>query len=184
MNQGVRQGGVTSAPIYKVYIIRLSEPIGDHHINHCIGSVKVPAPTCADDMAILSNSQIDTQLALNIVDNYAINHRYKINASKSAVIPYHSAVHTTLTVNDEEMPYCDEAVHLGISRKISDSFDVEGRIRCVMRTVYALMGAGLHGRNGIPPHKAFHIWSTYVLPRMLYGIDATSFKHVKLSDVE
>ena len=121
-------------------------------------------------MAILSNSQIDTQLALDIVEGYSKSHKYKINASKSATIPFHSTVHTELMIDNEEMPYCEEAVHLGISRRSNNSLDVDDRIQCARRTLYALMGAGMHGRNGIPPHIAFHVWSTYVLPRMLYGI--------------
>ena len=90
VKQGVRQGGVTSAPIYKVYTNRLLDQLTEHHTGHRIGTVKVPAPTCADDMAILSNAQTDTQMALNIVENYSKSHKYKINASKSATVPYSS----------------------------------------------------------------------------------------------
>jgi len=184
IKQGVRQGGVTSAPVYKVYTNRLLNQLTEHHNNHRIGTVRVPVPTCADDSAILSNSQADTQKALNIVESYAKSHKYNINASKSATIAYNSAVHTKLTIDGEPMPYCEEATHLGIARNASNSLDTDERIQRARRTMYALMGAGLHGRNGLPPHLSYHIWCTYVLPRMLYGIEATSYKKADICKME
>jgi hypothetical protein len=40
------------------------------------------------------------------------------------------------------------------------------------RTSYALMGAGLHGLNGLPPAVYIHIYKIYNLPRLLYGLEA------------
>ena len=37
--------------------------------------------------------------------------------------------------------------------------------------MYSLMGAGLHGINGINPLIAWKLWRTFVVPRMLYGIE-------------
>ena len=184
VKQGVRQGGVSSAPIYKVYTNRLLDQLLDHHTNHCIGTTKIPAPTCADDMAILSNSPLDTQMALNIVNSYAKNHRYRINASKSATISYNSTVDIELSIDSDHIPYVQEATHLGISRKNDNSLDVSSRIQLARKTIYALMGAGLHGRNGLAPHISSQLWSTYALPRLLYGIEATSFRVADINKME
>jgi hypothetical protein len=46
------------------------------------------------------------------------------------------------------------------------------------------MGAGLHGRNGLAPKVSYKLWSTYVLPRMLYGIEATAFKASDINKLE
>ena len=67
-------------------------------------------------MAILSNTQIDTQMALNIVENHSKSHKYRINTSKRSTVPYSSSVYTELTIDHEGIPYSEEAVHLGISR--------------------------------------------------------------------
>ena len=128
VKQGVRQGGLTSAPIYKIYTNRLPDQLTEHHTGHRIGTVKAPAPTCADDMDILFNAQTDTHMALNIVENYSKSHKYKINASKSATVPYSSSVYTELTIDHESIPYYEKAVHLGISRKTNNSLDVDERI--------------------------------------------------------
>ena len=37
--------------------------------------------------------------------------------------------------------------------------------------MYSLMGAGLHGINGINPLIAWKLWRTFVVPRMLYEIE-------------
>ncbi len=180
IEQGVRQGGVSSAPIYKVFNNRLLNQLTEYH-NYRIGSINIPSPTCADDTAILSNSPTDAQVALNIVCEYAKNHRYKINATKSATIQYGSKVQFGLEIDGENIPYCDESMHLGINRNTTNKLDVDHRIQLARRTMYALMGAGLHGKSGLAPHVSYHIWNTYALPRMLYGIDATI---VKTSDID
>ena len=33
------------------------------------------------------------------------------------------------------------------------------------------MGAGLHGENGGNPRVSLSLWSAYVLPRLIYGLD-------------
>ena len=114
-------------------------------------------------------------------------HKYKHKQDqciKSATVPYSSSVYTELTIGHESTPYCEEAVHLGISRKTNNFLDVDEKIQRARRAAYALMGADLHGRNVLPPHTAFNIWTTYVLPRMLFGIEATSFKQSDIDKME
>lgn len=184
IEQGVRQGGVSSAPIYKVFNNRLLNQLSEHHTNHRIGSIKIPVPTCADDSAVLSNSATDAQVALDLVDEYARNHRYKINATKSATISYGSSVQLGLEIGGEEIPYCEESMHLGVCRNTDNKLNVDYRIQLARKTMYALMGAGLHGKNGLAPHVSYHIWTTYAVPRMLYGIDATIIKSSDIAKFE
>jgi hypothetical protein len=69
------------------------------------------------------------------------------------------------------------ASHLGIRRDTSSKFGVKlvvpDRIQTARKTVYALMGAGLHGMNGINPMVSIHMIKCFVLPRLLYGLDVT-----------
>ena len=38
----------------------------------------------------------------------------------------------------------------------------------------SLMGSGLHGyNNGLDPETAVHIYQTYVLPTLVYGLEVT-----------
>ena len=43
-------------------------------------------------------------------------------------------------------------------------------IKIAHRTAYGLMGAGLHGINGVCPGVALKIVNTYVMPRLTFGL--------------
>jgi hypothetical protein len=46
------------------------------------------------------------------------------------------------------------------------------------------MGAGLHGINGVNPVVSLHIYKTYVLPRILYGLEAIHINPANLARLE
>ena len=48
---------------------------------------------------------------------------------------------------------------------------IEGKIILANINMYALMGTGLHGTNGIGALPCCHIFNTYVMPRLLYGLE-------------
>ena len=39
------------------------------------------------------------------------------------------------------------------------------------RTMYALFGAGMHGRNGMNPIVSKQLWIVYIIPIMLFGVE-------------
>ena len=87
VKKGVRQGGVTSAPGYKIYTNNLLNQLHSQKIGCAVGTTLIPAPTLADDIAIISNDPVEGQsgqILLNQVDQYSNTHRYTINPSKSA----------------------------------------------------------------------------------------------------
>jgi hypothetical protein len=50
--------------------------------------------------------------------------------------------------------------------------------------MYALMGAGLHGLNGILPNIAYTIYDIYVIPRVLSGMEATLISPKDMAELE
>jgi hypothetical protein len=50
------------------------------------------------------------------------------------------------------------------------------RFKVARRTKYALMGSGVHGTNGLDPKTSYQIYNTYVLPRLLYGLEVLPLK--------
>lgn len=50
--------------------------------------------------------------------------------------------------------------------------------------MYPLMGAGLHGINGINPLISYKLWKTYVIPRMLYGIQILNITKTDIQKLE
>ena len=57
------------------------------------------------------------------------------------------------------------------SNKNSALLTVEENIKKARRTVYSVMGSGLHGRTGVDPETAIIIFRTYVLPVLTYGLE-------------
>ena len=82
---------------------------------------------------------------------------------------------------------CTSAVtHLGLSRNLrGGSHTVQARIDCARRAAYSLIPAGLHGENGLPPPASRKLITTYILPRLLYGLEAVTLlkKDIKMLDV-
>jgi hypothetical protein len=73
-------------------------------------------------------------------------------------------------MDTEEIKQKTETKHLGIKRNNKNNIDIEDRIKLPRRTIYALLGPGLHARRGMSPVVAYKLWKTYVIPRALYGI--------------
>ena len=57
VSQGVRQEGVLSTDLYKLYINPLLDQIEDSGIGMQIGTIPYSAPTCADDVSLIADSE-------------------------------------------------------------------------------------------------------------------------------
>ena len=64
--QGVCQGGVLSADLFKFYNNGLLDRIQISGKGARIGGIGIQAPTCADDMTILTNDASSLQLLVDI----------------------------------------------------------------------------------------------------------------------
>ena len=71
----------------------------------------------------------------------------------------------------------DEAINFSdtdsddIVRNINGKPDIDEKINLGRKTAYSLMGAGFHGGGGLKPSQNGYIWSTFVVPRLLYGLE-------------
>ena len=70
------------------------------------------------------------------------------------------------------MPVVEEAMHMGILRS-ADTHEsaVLHNIQKARRTVYSLMGSGLHGEHGLDPETSIHLLQAYVLPVLVYALE-------------
>jgi hypothetical protein len=185
--QGVRQGGILSSEEYKRFNNNLLDWIQDANIGSKIGSIKCPSPTCADDVALVASNKSEMQIMLDCCKVYSDKERYELQPAKSMVmtlnVPQDEIRHVTFKLGNTTIPIVSEAVHLGITRDAS-SLGIEPTIRenlkKARRAAYALMGAGLHGINGITPKIAFHLVSIYILPIMLHGMEVLLPKGTQL----
>ena len=171
--QGVQQGAKLSTSLYKCYNNVILDSIASSGLGARMGNIQVPAPTCADDIAILANSLEDAQGILDIVDYHTRRDLVKINPSKSDAIFYNckGAEAPELNFGDEIISETTETKHLGIKRNEKNKVDIPERIRCARGTIYSLLGAGLNVRRGFSPLVAYKLWRTYAIPRCIYGLE-------------
>ena len=152
-----------------------------------IGDVYTGAPTCADDVVLMANNTLDLQIQADIVSSYARRERYQIHPGKSHLVTFNLKHPVPIIIAGKEVSPSEQAVHLGIpchSNTLSPDTIVKERLSCGRKTAYSLMGTGFHGVNGLSPKISLHIYEMYVLPRVLYGLEATILKKKHLSELE
>jgi hypothetical protein len=193
IKQGNRQGGLSSPDDYKSYIVDLLNNLSRTNAGFYIGSINVCAPTCADDMLVLSSNMFELQLLLLMVAAYANSEHYIIHPDKSMILPLNiSSNHEQQnlvelkpwSINDRCLPVKTELTHVGIARNIKGiTPTVESRISLGRRTLYAMMGSGLHGLNGLPVPTSVHLYNIYIMPRATYGLEVLSLKGAHLTSL-
>ena len=61
---------------------------------------------------------------------------------------------------------------------------IQARVKEARRSAYSLMGAGLCGLNGSGVEVALMLYSTYIIPVMLYGLEALVLQESELDLLE
>jgi hypothetical protein len=84
-------------------------------------------------------------------------------------------------MNGIEIKPSDSAVHIGVTRSRIKEVELNIDAR---RTKYGLLGTGFHGTNGIDPITAYQMYKTYVLPRMLYGLEILPLTRTQINLLE
>ena len=72
-------------------------------------------------------------------------------------------------MNGKDIKVEQNTVHLGIKRDSSNRVNTEEKVNLARRAAYALMGAGFHGGDGLTPEICAFMWTSYVVPRLVYG---------------
>ena len=73
---------------------------------------------------------------------------------------------------DDKIEDSKKATHLGIVRNVNGKPYIDEKISLGRKTAYSLMGAGFHGVGRLNALQNGYIWSTFVVPRLLYGLEA------------
>ncbi len=193
IRQGVRQGGVLSPGHYKRYVDNLLHSLQNSALGITFGELYAGCPTVADDVLLMATSEWDLQAMLDISDHYAASERYNIQPAKSSVTSYSRPGSASLcpnlkkwTLGENPLPITQSFTHLGITRfsmEVKDTAIVD-KVQTARRAGYALMGSGLHGTNGLPAHVGLKIYKSYVLPRLLYGIEAMNLDAGQMNELE
>ncbi|VDI42850.1 Hypothetical predicted protein [Mytilus galloprovincialis] len=175
--QGVRQGGILSPLLYKIYNNNLLMELQETRLGFRMGNVYLGCPTCADDIALLSSNPNELQCMLSTLHRHAVQDRVSIHPKKTKAVVFSksNSIKSTLSwkLGDSDISPSNQTVHLGILRSElkENNLNLEDRISLARRTMYALISTGLHGSNGINPIVAYKIYQSYILPKLLFGLE-------------
>ena len=188
IRQGVRQGGVLSTSHYKRYNNPLLLEVENRFTGALIGYIKIPHVTVADDLAFLTHLQPEMQFMLDRGHSYAGRNRYGIHPTKSCVLTYpygpQKPKDVVYTMGNDQVQQEKQTKHLGILRDISQKPNIQDKINLGRRTTYSLMGTGFHSINGLKQSVNGKLWSTYVIPRLLYGLEVQELKQSDINQLE
>lgn len=85
INQGLRQGGILSTLLYKVYVDPLLELLKSKGLGYRLGTIYIGSPTVADDVTFLTKFREELQLMFDEAGGYSSSNRYQIHPMKTEV---------------------------------------------------------------------------------------------------
>ena len=89
-----------------------------------------------------------------------------------------------ILLGDNNIQTVTQSKHIGIERNTRNIPDTKARTKTGRQTVYVLMGAGMYGCNGISPIITSSMWTTFVIPRVLHGIEMLDIRRKDLQSLE
>ena len=191
VRQGVGQGRPWSTHDYKLMVNDVLETLTSSGVGFNIGPYNCPAPTCADDIVLMSKSAEGLQALLDIVIDYSTTERYTIHPTKSMVVLFNHKKHReeqhSWSLGVSSVPVEKMYRHLGVDRfseDIGSAQLIKGRISSARRASYALMGTGFHGNNGSSFQVIREIYLLYIVPLCTYGLDSIVLKKSHLTALE
>ena len=123
------------------------------------------------------------QLLVDIAVDYSVMERFLLQPIKSVLLQIFNHLKrcpiddTVVKMKDTPMPIVEEDMHMGILRSANTKETaVAYNIRKARRTVYSLIGSGLHVENGLHAETSIHLLQTYVLPVLVYGMEVVTPK--------
>ncbi|KAH3775008.1 hypothetical protein DPMN_176403 [Dreissena polymorpha] len=125
--------------------------------------------------------------------SFANEERYLLQPTKTVALNIKPSKRTTIPQSESfklgeiNLNHVDNSVHLEITRTTSvcetAEMNVEGNISKARRALYSLLGAGLHGHNGLDYKSMLDLYKSFVLPVLTYGIEIFTPKSTLVKQV-
>ena len=190
VRQGVKQGAVMSPTLYKLYANDLAASLTEARVGLHIGATYVGTPSCADDLLLLTTRAKELQSMMTVSFQHSETNLYQLHPVKSVVCPHKPLPgfpeeEQEWFLGDDPVSVTNKFTHLGLEWNAGKPTpDISPKITLARRTAYALMGVGMHGHNGLDPSASGKIYLTYVVPRLVYGIEAAKLSAAQVNQLE
>ena len=166
VTNGVRQGGVLSPRLFSVYVDELLERLKINGVGCHIGHHFIGALGYADDIVLLCPSLSGLKDMIEICEDYAKEHNILFNGKKSKYLIFGKYEYNAkLLLNNEVVPRCDSAEHLGhfLHTKDTNNEITKDAITSFHRGFHSFMSR-FSGCSTISKNKLLHQYC-----RTMYG---------------
>jgi hypothetical protein len=178
IKQGTLQGSGAGPDLFKEDIDDTLHDVTSRNLGAKIGTICCSVPACVDDISVACRPD-ETQTIVSIIGNRGNKDQRVFNSNKSFIMPYPAKKKKPInlpevTLNGIPLVLEKETTHLGILQgpaKDINTTRVDNQIQCATNALYALFGAGMHGRAGLNPVISRKLWIIFILPRLLYGTE-------------
>lgn len=152
----------------------------DRGLGSYIGAIYTGTLAAADDIILTAETEQEMMVQIGVIAELNNKDRLRIHPQKTSVNLFNFPKYEVEAIKDIQpfsinscpVPVNQTFTHLGIEWDLSSysataTATIEARMKIGRCTTYGLMGAGLHGVNGVRINVSLHIYRMYVLPRML-----------------
>ena len=167
---GVRQGGILSPLLFKVYIDGIIRSITKLGIGCKLGFSTVNIICYADDVVLLATSLEDLNTLYSTFNFLISNLNLKININKSKVMLFYMKnsreIRSHIDLNNGCFEVVKQYLYLGnmISHNLDDMCDVKFKLN----TFYSSFHSTIRSFNGVNLDTMIHLFNAYCAPQ--YGL--------------
>ena len=181
-NKGLEQGGVKSSDEYKIYNNEQSRTAQESGLGVSIRNTTISSISLADDTVLVSNDIISLKHLLFLTTQYCKKYCVELVPDKTKLIAFsnkscdslakYGVLTSGISLNDEPVPFSEEAEHLGILRtsQPGNMVNVLDRLSAHNKKLFSILPAGLALGHHANPAACLHAERCYALPVLLSGL--------------
>lgn len=173
---GVNQGGNASPTLFRTYLADLGEYL-TKHVGLCISNIIIAHLLWADDLVLISDSELGLQKQLNGLHKFCSTNLMIVNELKTKVLVFGTQQKANVRFNGEFIEQVESYKYLGnilttVHSCRGDIFSknyeyLSGQSRKAMYSIKKR----LKSAGQLPPRIQIHLFENLVRPILLYGSD-------------
>ena len=186
--RGVHQGAPLSMALYTIFNNCLIKKLSSNPNGICIRNQSLCSPAHADDIALLSLQKVGLNTMFKDALSYSVKWRYDYNFDKTVYMCWGNDEHPHIPIvfGNEELEPKTKCKHMGVtltSEKKNCEDLCRKRIGGGKHALFAGLGIGGQSVRTSPVIMS-RIYMTVVVPKVLYGIEATPLNNACLDILE
>ena len=183
VDEGVRQGGILSPFLFKLYIDTLISEISKMEVGCKFGVVRMNILSYADDMVLLADTKDNLDLLYREFLKHIQNLKLIVNTEKSKSMIFENSRYgidiKELELGSDTIENVPEFKYLGhfIQRNLEDEKDVAARLK----QFYGKFNVTLRSFRNVCIETFIYLFCSYCLPEYglaLWNIDRVTTRHI------